>query len=76
MTSRILVAEDEPRIASFVKKGLVGAGFEVTVVADGPGVHDHAVSGGSTCWCSTSGCPGWTASRCCDDCGRPAAASR
>ncbi|ALE85235.1 response regulator transcription factor [Pseudonocardia sp. HH130629-09] len=45
MSSRILVAEDEPRIASFVKKGLVGAGFEVTVVADGPGVHDHAVTG-------------------------------
>ncbi|MEQ3551598.1 response regulator transcription factor [Pseudonocardia nematodicida] len=46
MTEHILVAEDEPRIASFIKKGLVAAGFQVTVVADGPSAHDHAVTGG------------------------------
>ena len=33
--SRILVAEDETRIASFVEKGLVAAGFVVTVTTDG-----------------------------------------
>ncbi len=33
--SRILVVEDEPRIASFLDKGLRAAGFIPTVVADG-----------------------------------------
>jgi DNA-binding response OmpR family regulator len=33
--SRILVAEDEVRIASFVEKGLRAAGFAVTVASDG-----------------------------------------
>jgi DNA-binding response OmpR family regulator len=33
--SRILVAEDEPRIASFMEKGLGAAGYTTTVVADG-----------------------------------------
>ena len=33
--SRILVAEDETRIASFVEKGLRAAGFTVTVATDG-----------------------------------------
>ena len=34
--SRILIAEDEPRIAAFVEKGLRASGFATTVVADGP----------------------------------------
>ena len=33
--SRVLIAEDEARIASFVEKGLQAAGFAVTVTADG-----------------------------------------
>jgi DNA-binding response OmpR family regulator len=33
--SRILIAEDEARIASFVEKGLRAAGFAVAVTADG-----------------------------------------
>jgi DNA-binding response OmpR family regulator len=33
--SRVLIAEDEARIASFVEKGLRAAGFAVTVTADG-----------------------------------------
>jgi DNA-binding response OmpR family regulator len=33
--SRVLIAEDEARIASFVEKGLRAAGFAVTVMADG-----------------------------------------
>ena len=43
--SRILVAEDEARIASFVEKGLHAAGFAVTVVADGPGALAEAQTG-------------------------------
>jgi DNA-binding response OmpR family regulator len=33
--NRILIAEDEPRIASFLEKGLRGAGFTTSVVGDG-----------------------------------------
>ena len=43
--SRILVAEDEARIASFVEKGLAAAGFPVTVTADGPTALAYAQSG-------------------------------
>ena len=43
--SRILIAEDETRIASFVEKGLRAAGFAVTVTADGPGALAEAQSG-------------------------------
>jgi two-component system, OmpR family, copper resistance phosphate regulon response regulator CusR len=43
--ARILIAEDEPRIASFVQKGLSANGFAVTVVADGPSAYDYAVTG-------------------------------
>lgn len=43
--NRILIAEDEERIASFVRKGLSANGFTTTVVADGRGVVDHASSG-------------------------------
>jgi DNA-binding response OmpR family regulator len=33
--SRILIAEDEPRLAAFLEKGLRAQGFTTTVVADG-----------------------------------------
>ena len=33
--SRILIVEDEPRIASFLEKGLRAEGFATTVIADG-----------------------------------------
>jgi DNA-binding response OmpR family regulator len=33
--SRILIAEDEPRLASFLEKGLRAQGFATTVVTDG-----------------------------------------
>jgi two-component system copper resistance phosphate regulon response regulator CusR len=42
---RILVIEDEPRIASFVSKGLRSAGFTPTIVGDGKEGLDHALSG-------------------------------
>ncbi len=35
--ARILIAEDEPRLAAFLEKGLRSSGFTTTVVGDGPG---------------------------------------
>ncbi|MEG3614779.1 response regulator transcription factor [Isoptericola haloaureus] len=43
--SRILVAEDEDRIAQFVRKGLRAHGFVPTVVSDGPSAVQHALGG-------------------------------
>ena len=43
--SRILIAEDEARIASFVQKGLGAAGFAVSVATDGPAALADARSG-------------------------------
>jgi two-component system, OmpR family, copper resistance phosphate regulon response regulator CusR len=43
--NRILVVEDEARIASFVGKGLRANGFTPTVVADGPTGYDYAMTG-------------------------------
>jgi DNA-binding response OmpR family regulator len=43
--SRILIAEDEQRIAAFLAKGLRVNGFATLVVADGVAALDHARSG-------------------------------
>jgi len=43
--SRILIAEDETRISSFVEKGLRAAGFVVTTASDGPAALAEAQSG-------------------------------
>ena len=43
--SRVLIAEDEPRIAAFVEKGLRANGFATTVVGDGLSALDRARSG-------------------------------
>jgi DNA-binding response OmpR family regulator len=43
--NRILIAEDEDRIASFVAKGLRSSGFTPTVVTDGVSAFDYAMSG-------------------------------
>jgi len=42
---RILVAEDEARIASFIEKGLRSNGFTPTVVTDGRTALDYAITG-------------------------------
>ncbi len=42
----ILIAEDEPRISSFVKRGLESAGFATEVVADGAQALERAQSSG------------------------------
>ncbi|WP_051338663.1 response regulator transcription factor [Streptomyces flavidovirens] len=41
----ILIAEDEPSIASFLRKGLRAHGFVTTVVSDGRRAHDEALTG-------------------------------
>ncbi len=43
--NRILIAEDEARIASFLEKGLRGNGFVTAVVEDGAAAYDVAASG-------------------------------
>jgi len=43
--NRILIAEDEERIASFVERGLRNNGFVTTVVGDGETAYSEAVSG-------------------------------
>ncbi len=42
--NRILIAEDEPRIAAFLEKGLRANGFTTTVIEDGPEVIEQADS--------------------------------
>jgi two-component system, OmpR family, copper resistance phosphate regulon response regulator CusR len=42
---RILIAEDEARIAAFVEKGLRANGFTPTTVGDGQSALEHALSG-------------------------------
>jgi DNA-binding response OmpR family regulator len=44
--ARILIVEDEERIAAFVAKGLRAEGYQTTTVADGPEGLDHALAGG------------------------------
>ena len=56
--ARILMAEDEPRICSFVEKGLSANGFTVTVVGDGPSAYDYAMTGGFDLMILDIGLPG------------------
>ncbi|MFV2179402.1 response regulator transcription factor [Actinomadura sp. LOL_016] len=43
--NRILIAEDERRITSFLEKGLRSNGFTTSVVADGMSAYEHARTG-------------------------------
>lgn len=56
--SRILIAEDEDRIASFVEKGLVAAGFSTVVVRTGTDALDYAITGGFDLLVLDIGLPG------------------
>ncbi|MGN6760471.1 MAG: response regulator transcription factor [Leifsonia sp.] len=56
--SRILIAEDEPRIASFVEKGLRSAGFTVTTVTDGLAALDEVRTGAHDLLVLDIGLPG------------------
>ncbi|MEU5739567.1 response regulator transcription factor [Streptomyces tendae] len=44
--NRILIVEDEERIASFVEKGLRANGFTTSSVADGDAAYEYALTGG------------------------------
>ena len=67
--TQILIAEDEERIASFVAKGLRAEGFaDQRGATGGRRCRRWPRPASSTCWCSTSGCRTWTASRCCAGC--------
>jgi DNA-binding response OmpR family regulator len=56
--ARILIVEDEARIASFVAKGLRAEGHVATVVGDGPGGLYEALSGGFDLMVLDIGLPG------------------
>ena len=63
--TEILIVEDEPQIAAFVRRGLESAGYETispTTAARGSPDRPHRES---TSCCSMSGSPRWTASRSC-----------
>ncbi len=55
---QILIAEDETRIASFIKKGLKAAGMHPTVVEDGISAQEHALSGSYDLMILDIGLPG------------------
>lgn len=57
--SRILLAEDEIRISSFVEKGLRAAGFTTVVATTGPDTVEHALSGGFDLLVLDIGLPGF-----------------
>ncbi len=46
LMNRILIVEDEERIAAFVEKGLRANGFTTTAVADGEAGYEYALTGG------------------------------
>ena len=57
--SRILLAEDEIRISSFVEKGLRAAGFTTVTATTGPVALEHALSGGFDLLVLDIGLPGF-----------------
>lgn len=56
--SRILIAEDEDRISSFIDKGLRAAGFTTQVVTSGTDALDYAITGGFDLLVLDIGLPG------------------
>ncbi|TFC93909.1 MULTISPECIES: response regulator transcription factor [Cryobacterium] len=56
--SRILIAEDELRISSFIEKGLAAAGFATVTVFSGLDALNHALTGGFDLLVLDIGLPG------------------
>ena len=54
----VLIAEDEPRISSLVRKGLSANGFSVTVVTHGAAAYSYARSGDFDLLVLDTGLPG------------------
>ena len=74
--SVVLLAEDDPAIAEPLSRALHREGYAVHVVADGPARSTPPPPAASTCSCSTSGCPAWTAWRSAGGCASAAASCR
>jgi len=70
--SRILIAEDERRIASFLEKGLAANGYTTKVVRTGEDVLNLARRKSFDLLILDIGLPRRTASRCCASCARSA----
>ena len=66
---RVLVVEDEVRLAHALRRGLRAEGFAVDVAHDGERGLDLARGGGTTRSCSTSCCRGCPATAWCSGCG-------
>jgi two-component system, OmpR family, copper resistance phosphate regulon response regulator CusR len=56
--SRLLIAEDEERISSFIDKGLAAAGFATTIVTSGTDALDYAITGNFDLMVLDIGLPG------------------
>jgi len=56
--TRILIAEDEPHISAFVRRGLESAGYDVVVVEDGDAALEAALSGEADLLLLDIGLPG------------------
>ena len=69
MAERILLVEDEEKLARMVELELQYEGYEVEKAFDGRAGLDRALSGSSTWCCWTSCCPPCPAWRCCAACG-------
>lgn len=71
--ARILLAEDEPRIAAFITRGLQAHEFTVSATADGQEALNWALFGDYDLLVSISAWSVSMGSRCCGDCGAEAA---
>ena len=60
---RILVAEDDVRLAALLEESLTEAGWQADVVHDGRSAYDRLLDRRRVrrARCSTGCCPGWTA---------------
>ena len=65
MNETVLVVDDEERIRSALRGILSDEGFRVVDTGHAPGVMDLIARESPRSFCSTCGCPKWTASSCC-----------
>ncbi len=63
--ARLLVVEDDPDVRDLISMRLVMVGHRVIAMPDADLALDSVEQfGAPDATCSTSACPGWTASRC------------
>ncbi|MFC7107903.1 hypothetical protein ACFQQB_50440 [Nonomuraea rubra] len=66
---RVLVVEDERRMAAALQRGLQAEGFAVDLAHDGEEGCTRPGRATTTSWCSTSCCPGCPATTSASSCG-------